>query len=84
MLCVDYNKAKEAEDERLEFIFYGGVLSDGEASNVKVDGDEISAYKFIKVEDALPLLKGKWKDRLPRCIEALENKTAIYLENGQD
>ena len=84
LLCVDYNQAKGAEDERLEFIFFGGKLLDEEVSKIKVDGDEISEYEFFKTEDALLLLKGKWNSRLPKCLEALKNSTAIYLENGEE
>lgn len=82
-LGVDYAPAKEEKDENLQFVFFGGKLSADEIKNIKVDGEEIVEYRFMKINEARPLINEKLRRRLPRCLLALENNTAVYLENGK-
>jgi 8-oxo-dGTP pyrophosphatase MutT (NUDIX family) len=84
-LCIDYIFAGEKIDENLQFIFYGGTLDEEQIDNIKIDKDEISDYKFIDINEATKMLGGisrKLAKRLPKCLEALKDNTAIYLENG--
>ncbi|MDD4900577.1 MAG: NUDIX hydrolase [Patescibacteria group bacterium] len=82
-LCVDYTRDKGDKGESLQFIFYGGVISKSAVKNIKLDGEEIVEYRFVKIGDALPMLNEKLRIRLPKCLDALKNNTAIYLENGK-
>lgn len=82
-LCVDYISNRENKGENLQFFFCGGKMSENEIKNIKVDGREIVEYKFMKIDEAFPLLNEKSKKRLPRCLEALKNNIAVYLENGE-
>lgn len=83
-LCVEYALNKETPDESLQFMFYGGVLDKEQIGNIKIDGDEISDYRFASIDETTEMLGGierKLSKRLPECLKALKNKTAIYLEN---
>lgn len=85
-LCVDYVLSKEKVDENLQFIFYGGILNKEQIKEIKIDKDEISDYKFVDTNEVADLLGGPERilnRRLPQCLEALKNNTAIYLENGE-
>jgi ADP-ribose pyrophosphatase YjhB (NUDIX family) len=82
-LCVDYTSNGGERGESLQFIFFGGKLNKNEIKNIKLDGKEIVEYKFIKINGALPLLSEKLRIRLPKCLDALKNNTAIYLEDGK-
>lgn len=82
-LCVDYNSNVEEKGDSLQFIFFGGKLSDNEIKEIKLDKKEIIECKFLPIVQALPLLSDKLKLRLPKCLEALKNNGAIYLENGK-
>lgn len=82
-LCIDFTSNVGEKGESLQFIFFGGRLSREEIEKIKLDGKEIIDYKFIPISDALPLLSEKLGMRLPKCLKALENNTAIYLENGK-
>lgn len=83
LLGVDYISNKEKTGESLQFIFFGGKLNASEIKKIKVDGKEIIDYRFIKIAEALPMLSDKLKLRLLRCLAALKNKTAVYLEDGK-
>ncbi|MFH1405116.1 MAG: NUDIX hydrolase [Patescibacteria group bacterium] len=83
-LCVDfYVHAQQEKGECLQFVFYGGIFGEDDISKIRLDGKEISEFRFIKIEDAIPLLSINMQPRLPKCLEALQNNTAIYLEDGE-
>jgi len=83
-LCVDYTSDVDEKGESLQFIFFGGKFDEKETDKIKLDGKEISGHRFLKIDDALPLLSEKLRMRLPKCLDALKNNTAIYLENGKE
>lgn len=82
-LCVDYTNTSAGKGDSLQFVFYGGQLSEEQIKSMKVDGIEIGEFQFLPVENALPLLSEKSKLRVPKCMEALKNNLALYLENGE-
>ncbi|MBA4320227.1 MAG: NUDIX hydrolase [Flavobacterium sp.] len=82
-LCVDYASNIGEKGESLQFIFFGGKLSESEIKDIKIDGKEIAEYRFMKIDNTLPLLSEKLRTRLPKCLDALKNNTAIYLEDGE-
>lgn len=82
-LCVDYVFGIVEKGENLQFNFFGGKLSQSEIEKIKLDGKEIAEYKFVKIDDALPLLSKGGGIRLAKSLDALKKNTAIYLENGK-
>lgn len=84
-LCIAYylNDDKPEKDEALQFMFYGGVLNDDQISNIKLADGEISEYKFLKIDEALPLLNKKLQIRILKSLEAIQNNSAIYLDNKE-
>lgn len=82
-LCMEYVPSVDEKGESLQFVFFGGRLDENEIKNIKLDGKEIVEYRFVKTTEALPLLNEKLRTRLPKCLDALKNNTAIYLEDGE-
>lgn len=86
LLSIDYVSNENEKGESLQFIFYGGKLKTAEIDKIKIDNDEIVEYKFVNIKDAMKLFGGPKRNlvsRLSKCLEALKNKTAVYLENGE-
>ncbi|MFA5076424.1 MAG: NUDIX hydrolase [Patescibacteria group bacterium] len=81
-VLIDYYAATDEKDENLQFIFYGGVLTAEQISQIKLAKDELSEYRFVDLVQELPLLSKKLSLRIPAALEAIEGKTAFYLENG--
>jgi 8-oxo-dGTP diphosphatase len=81
-ICLDYISDK-GKGESLQFIFYGGILNQKEVDDIKISKQEITEYKFLKVEKALLLLGDRLVKRIPKCFEAIKNNSSVYLENGQ-
>lgn len=85
-LCVDYTQANGEKNESLQFIFYGGELNTEQESKIKIDGNEIGEYRFVNAEEVIKLFGGPTRSlskRLLQCLKAIEENTAIYLENGE-
>lgn len=82
-LGVDYTSDSDEKTESLQFIFFGGKLSESEIEKIKIDGKEIVEYKFMNIDEALLLLNENLRKRLAKCLVALENDAVFYLENGK-
>lgn len=80
LLCVDFISSSEEKSENLQFIFYGGILKKEQIKKLKILPEEIEEFKFLQVSEALSLFGVKLRKRIIKSIEALENKTALYLE----
>lgn len=82
-LCVDYTSNVSEKGESLQFVFFGGKLSENEIGKIRLDSEEITEYRFLKISEALPLLSEKLRMRLPKCSDAIKVNTVIYLEDGK-
>lgn len=83
LLCIDYMQRDEIRTESVQFVFYGGVLDQGQIDSIRLQESELSEYRFVPIEEALELLTVTLSRRLIPCIEALQHHTTLYLENGQ-
>ena len=84
-LCIDWVSTKDDKDENLQFIFYGGKLTEEQAQKIELDDKEIIGYRFVDIEKAVELLGGLTRNlakRLPKCLEAIKSGKSVYLENG--
>lgn len=86
LICVDYAVAngkfgKTADS--IQFLFFGGQLSDRQMKKMKIDTSEIETYQFLKIKKVLPLLNDSFRERLKNCLEAIESGKTIYLEKGK-
>lgn len=83
-LCIDYSsKESDEKNESLQFIFYGGVLSDDKISIIKLDDKELVEFRFVSTAEAEKLLGHKLVKRLSNCLNAIKTGISIYLENGE-
>ena len=52
-------------------------------AEIKIDGKELSEIRFAPIKEAEKILNVKLAKRLAVCMEALNMKYPVYLENGQ-
>ena len=83
LLCLDHRYNAEDNDDALQLIFFGGILSEKEISSIKLQKAELSEYRFVNVTEALKLLRPKIGNRTAVALQALETGSIIYLENGK-
>lgn len=77
---IYYCHKKGVSTDSLKFIFWGGVLTEDQIQQIKLQNDELIKYTFSSLEKALPLLSNSLQKSVPKCLEAIENKTFVYIE----
>jgi ADP-ribose pyrophosphatase YjhB (NUDIX family) len=82
LLCVEYLSDDTKQTESIQFVFYGGVLTEDQLPLIALPAAELSEYRFVSREEAEQLLSCKLAKRLPYCFQALETKIPLYLEDG--
>lgn len=83
-LCIEYTRKNK--DENLFFLFGGGKLNSQQIDEIRTDPDEISEFRFAKIEEAAELIGSSrvLAKILIKCPEIIKNNTPIYLENVED
>lgn len=81
LIGVFYKSSGDARPESLFFMFNGGMLSDADIERIKLQEDELLAYKFLPVEEALMLVSQSLQASIPSSMEALARGTVCYLES---
>ena len=84
MLVVDYPSVSSAPTgrETVQFLFEGGELSAQQIAAIKLPPAELSAFRFVPVEEAPALLRPRLARRLPHALRAREGGGAVYVEDG--
>ena len=80
LLTVDFTGETTRRTESLNFIFYGGVLSEAEIASIRLPEKELSEFQFLPMQEALVLLKRRLRRRVKRCLAALAAGTTLSLE----
>jgi 8-oxo-dGTP pyrophosphatase MutT (NUDIX family) len=86
LLVVDYQPqsiTKPEKTESLQFVFWGGVLSDDEIRRIRLpDNGELENFKFAEIPEALALLNPGLALRVAKSLEAQAKDSSYYLEHG--
>ena len=83
LLCVEHLSDDSQQTESVQFVFYGGLLTESQILAITLPQPELSEYRFSNREEAIQLLSCKLARRLPYCFQALEENVTIYLEDGK-
>ena len=82
LLCVDWVAPHGPWDDLLNFIFDGGVLSEGEIANLRLVDDELRAYEFCDEGQAKERLRPYVWRRVAVALETLITGQVRYLQDG--
>jgi hypothetical protein len=66
----------------LQFIFAGGVLSSDQIEQIKLPADELAAYCFLHLSEAMDKLDTRLGRRIQLALTALHEARTIYAEDG--
>ncbi len=77
LLCLEYQR--ESDDSYM-FVFDGGVLSEEEIVNIKLQESEIKSFGFYSLEDVEDKFLKKMFVRIGKCVEAREKWEMVYYE----
>lgn len=80
LLCVDYRFLSKRGGS-LAFLFDGGVLNNTQIESIRLQTEELDAFKFVDKQEALKLCNTFLSTRMKKGVEALETNKTFYLEN---
>ncbi|MCD4761306.1 NUDIX hydrolase [bacterium] len=82
-VSVSYKRRDAYMGEAVYWLFYGGILTDKQIKNIKLQVDEMDDYKFVSIKQAVKILNNTAGPRLLACMKAIKNKNVIYMENNK-
>ncbi|MES2216151.1 MAG: NUDIX hydrolase [Patescibacteria group bacterium] len=80
LFCVDF--AHNPPFDRILFVFDCGFIDEKLEKEIRIDGDEITEFKFVSREEMLEILSPKLITRLKNSLHAFDNGSLVYLEDG--
>lgn len=83
LLVADWVPAHGPWPDGLMFVFDGGILADEDLSRIELQTEELSAYKFLTLEEIEPQVRPSMHRRLAACLEALACGYPLYLQFGR-
>jgi len=78
---IYYAPKKEPFTDSLKFVFTGGVLSDEQISQIKLQTAELKECAFASPEEAIPILSPSLQRSVPECLRAIKERKVVYLDN---
>lgn len=83
LLCVDYSPTMDNRSESLSFIFLGDILSTTEISDITLQKEELSEYRFCTPEEMTTRLNDRVGQRVTQCLSIMNTDQTLYLEKRQ-
>jgi 8-oxo-dGTP diphosphatase len=84
LLCVEYQSAHGTKTECMQFVFWGGILTNTQIDAIQLASNELSDFRFVSPEVASQLLVPKLSQRLQFAAQARRENRIIYLEDKQE
>ncbi len=80
LLVVDW--APYVRQERIRFVFDGGILTGEQADAVELAPDELSSWAFVAPDDLFVMVVPRLARRLAAALDARAAGDTRYLEHG--
>jgi len=80
LACVDFRRPRPGRSGGIRFLFDCGRLDDDALASITIQPDEISQYRIVKLDTALPMLSGPIRRRVKAGVSATGT---VYLEEGR-
>jgi 8-oxo-dGTP pyrophosphatase MutT (NUDIX family) len=78
LACVDFRRPRPDRPGGMRFLFDCGQLDDDALGAIRVQPEEISQHRIVKLGTALPLLSGPIRRRVRAAVTGW-----TYLEEGR-
>jgi 8-oxo-dGTP diphosphatase len=80
LVCVDFRRPKPNRPGGLRLLFDCGRFTAQQLSTIRLQPEEIEAYRFAELAEAMELLRGPIGRRVAAGVGA---KQCVYLEDGR-
>lgn len=82
VLAFEYLPRRDFKPEAIHFIFDGGVLTEKQIENIKLNPEEHSELLFCSIETACDLLDPSLSKRFKAAWDTIGSPETCYLERG--
>jgi 8-oxo-dGTP pyrophosphatase MutT (NUDIX family) len=83
LLVVDWVPRHGVWPDGIMFVFDGGVLPPEQLDRVRLQSDELSAIKYLTIDEIVPNVRPAMARRLRACLDALAAGRPLYLDFGR-
>lgn len=80
LLCVQYVTDPGFKGDRVQFCFDGGELSNEQIASIALPADELSAYRFVTLEESSSLFDKLLYKRVEAAFKAKKENKTLYIE----
>jgi ADP-ribose pyrophosphatase YjhB (NUDIX family) len=80
LVCVDFLRPRPNRPGGVRFLFDCGMFGDEQLGAIRLQPEEIDAFRFAELDDAKALLSGPLSRRVAAAAGATR---CVYLENGR-
>jgi 8-oxo-dGTP diphosphatase len=80
LLVVDW--APHVQEDRVRFVFDGGVLTDEQLDAIVLEPDELTSWAFVAPDELFVMVEPRLGRRVSAALEAREAGATRYLEHG--
>lgn len=81
LLVVDW--APLVREERVRFVFDGGVLTDEQLDAVELAPDELASWAFLPADELFVMMEPRLVRRVTAALDARASGVTHYLEDGR-
>jgi len=81
---VEYESTDGGYIERINFVFFGGVLSAAQLQTIRIDGCEIEEYRLVSHAEAMAKLNAPLARCIALALRALRQGGTVYTEDGTE
>jgi 8-oxo-dGTP diphosphatase len=83
LAAMDFRRPRPGRAGGIRFLFDCGQVSDAELAGLKLQPEEISESRLVRLSDALPLLRGPIRRRVRAATQGRGPRAVVYLEDGR-
>ncbi len=80
LACMDFRRQRPGRPGGIRYLFDCGRLDEAALGEIVLQSEEISEFRFVRLGEALTLLRGPIRRRVRAARGA---KSAVYLEDGR-
>jgi 8-oxo-dGTP diphosphatase len=74
--------APHVQEDRVRFVFDGGVLTDEQLDAIVLEPDELTSWAFVAPDELFVRVEPRLGRRVSAALEAREAGATRYLEHG--
>jgi len=83
LLVVDWVGPHGPWDDSLAFVFDGGVMLENDQARIRLLDGELNGYRSVAPGEASRMLRPYVESRIREALDATNDGTARYLNNGR-